>query len=157
MNFSPEGEGFRIGLPPTKPVEGERAGGTRGKTYRWFVFNEGQYEVTYVESDDLPTEPDAVAAMLDRLKESSLSHDKRQLESEKELRLGPHAGRELVLRNEDGVLIRRFYLAGGRLYALSAAVSSKLERCALGGIVKHLDSFEILEEGAPAATPAGPQ
>lgn len=145
MHFSPEGGGFKVGLPPTKPAESGE--GHVGKTYRWFVFNEGQFEIVYVESPVLRQEQGAV--VLDRLKENSLSHDKLRLESERELRLGPHLGRELVLRDDDGILIRRFYLAGGRVYIVSASVSSRLEGCALGGVVKKLDTFELVEEGAP--------
>jgi hypothetical protein len=151
MHFSPEGGGFKVGFPPTKPAEGGE--GRAGKTYRWFVFGEGQYEILYAEFPGPPRDPDA--AVLDRLKASFLAHDNHRLESERDLRLGSHVGRELVLRNDEGVLIRRIYLAGGRLYVVSAAVSSRLEGCALGDVVRHLDTFELLEEGAPAAAPTG--
>ena len=154
MNFAPEGEGFRIGLPPTKPVEGEGASGPGRRTYRWFILGHGQYEVTYAESDDLPTEPDAAAALFDRLKASALSKDQGRLEGERDLSLGVYAGRELVTRSDERILIRRFYVAGSRLYVLSAAVPAKLESCGdLESALKNLDTFELLEGGGAAGTP----
>ena len=155
LHFAPEGGGFRVGLPPAEPVESGAAGGAKGKTYRWSVLGHGQYEITYAETPWLVQEPGAGALLFDRMKASALAQGNRRLESERELRLGPHAGRELVLRDDKGVLVLRFYLAGARVYVVGGSVSSGLERCELGGIIKRLDTFEIVEEGAPAAPTPG--
>lgn len=149
MTFSPEGGGFRVRLPPTKAVE--EAGGGEGKTYRWLVLNQGQYEISYVDSDRNLEDPAVNSAMLDRLKEVVLSKAGGRLEAERDLRLGSHPGRELLMRGGRGVFIQRFYVAGGRLYQVSASVPSGIDGCALDGVVKNLDSFELLEgEGASA-------
>lgn len=155
MHFAPEGGGFRVGLPEAHPVEGDQSNGLRGKTYRWSVIGHGQYEIVYAETPWLAEEPGAGALVLDRMQASALAQGKYRLESERELRLGPHVGRELVLRDGKGVFVRRFYLAGARVYVVSASVPSALERCELGGVVKRLDTFEIVEEGAPAAPTPG--
>jgi hypothetical protein len=153
--FSPEGSGFRVGLPPKRRVEGEADDGRVGETYRWFVFNQGQYEISYVESGRQLEDPATSAEVFDRLKQDALSKGLGRVEVERELRLGTHPGRELRTRNENGVFIQRFYVAGGRLYIFSAFVWSKLEGCALGDVLKTLDSFELTGEGGPASPPFG--
>ena len=153
--FSSAGGGFKVALPPTRPVEREAGDERVGETYRWFVFNRAQYELAYVESDRQLEDPATSAEVFDRLKRNALSKGLGRVEVDRELKLGTHPGRELWTRNENGVFIQRFYIADRRLYIFTALVWSKLEGCALGDVLKTLDSFELTEEGGPASPPPG--
>ena len=140
---------FRIGLPATKPSPVDSKDTTQHQNkvvqFRWLVLNQGQYEVTYFDSDhDLENSENSLV-LLDKLRDSLLSKRPGQLEVDRDLKLSGHPGREVRIRDDHGLNIVRFYLAGQRTYLISIFVPRKLD-CAMDGVERILDSFKLIDE-----------
>jgi hypothetical protein len=121
--------------------------------FKWFVLNHGKYEISFSDSDKTLEDASVSKRVLDNLREVLLAKYGGQLEGDLELKLGGHPGRELRIKDGEGVNIQRFYLVGRRLYNLNIYVSRKLE-CALGSVTKVLDSFEIIDDNPKVPGPS---
>ena len=143
---SPEGR-FAIGLPATRvaPVDPNDATDNRMVQFKWLVINEGQYEVSYMDSDRELENREDNQVVFDKLKDTMLSKGPGQLEVDKDLKLSGHPGREIRIRDDHGLNIMRFYLAGQRLYTVRAFVPRKLD-CAMEGVERNLNSFKFINE-----------
>lgn len=140
---------FVIGLPATRvsPVDSKDPTEQQNKMvqFKWLVLNEGQYEVSYLDSDrDLETSENS-HGVFDKLRDSVLSKGPGQLEVDKDLKLSDHPGREVRIRDDHGLTIMRFYLSGQRLYTVRVFVPRKLD-CAMDGVERTLDSFKLIDE-----------
>jgi len=140
---------FAIGLPATRvsPVESKDPTEQQNKVvrFKWLVINQGQYEVTYLDSDRELEKSENNRVIFDKLRDSVLVKEPGQLEVDKDLELSGHPGREVRIRDDRGLTIMRFYLAGQRLYTVTVFVPRKLD-CAMDGVEKMLDSFKLLDE-----------
>ena len=146
---------FRIGLPEVVVPSSANAQpkNENDKSFRWVVINRGQYEVRYVDGDRDLEAPEASEAVINRLRELLRSKRSGEFQVDSEIRLRGHPGRELRIRDEQGLQIQRIYLVGKRMYVVSAFVPNKLE-CGLNDVVKTLDTFELIEENAQRVRPA---
>ena len=149
QTFSSSEGGFKIGLPPRAAEKPESYDGPKGRiettSYRWFVLNHGQYQVSYLDSDRILENAADNDRIFDNLRDLLLSKGPGHLEGDLELKLAGHPGREIKIKDKSGINIQRFYLVGQRMYTVSAFVPSKLE-CALDSVIKVLDSFELVGE-----------
>jgi len=130
-------------LPPTKDEP-------RVTTFRWFIFNRGTYEVSYIEhAEDLENTRDS-AEVFDKLRDTLLSKGPGNLEVDEDLTLSGHPGRKVKIKDDKGINIRRFYLVGHRMYTVGAYVPIALE-CGLESVEKVLDSFELINDKSVAS------
>lgn len=140
---------FVFGLPATRvsPVDSKGATEQQDKLvrFKWFVLNQGQYEVTYLDSDRELEKSENNRVIFDKLRDSVLAKEPGQLEVDKDLELSGHPGREVRIRDDRGLTIMRFYLAGQRLYTVSVFVPRRLD-CAMDGVEQILDSFKLIDE-----------
>lgn len=148
QTFSSTEGRFKIGLPPSIAAKPESYNGSKGHIettrYKWFVLNEGQYQVSYSDSDRILENAADSEKIFDNLRDLLLSKGAGNLEGDLKLSLAGHPGREIKIKDASGIAIQRFYLVGKRMYTVSVLVPSKLE-CALDSVVKVLDSFELVE------------
>lgn len=114
------------------------------KTFKWFVINQGQFQVNYFDAGRVVDTPDVSKTVLDNLRDSITAKASGQLEVDTDLSLAGHPGREIRIRDDGGVQIQRFYLAGNRIYSVGVFVSKSLD-CKLDSAVKVLDTFETTE------------
>lgn len=140
---------FKIGLPPASPEKPEPYHGFSGQIktvrFRWFVLNHGRYQISYSDTDKILHDVGVSKRILDNLRDLLLSKGAGTLEGDLELKLAGHPGREIRIRDTGGIDIERIYLVGRRMYTLSVFVPGNLE-CALGSVVKVLDSFALIED-----------
>jgi hypothetical protein len=134
---SPEGR-FRIGLPGKEGVyEGDE------KTFKWFILNEGQFQIFYVDREGAVDTPDISPTILNNFRALVSSHGK--LTAESEISFSGHPGHEFRTESDNGgTQIDRIYLAGNRIYVVTVFVPKSLG-CKVGSAVKVLDTFEITE------------
>jgi hypothetical protein len=152
-SFTSAEGGFRVQLSPTKPIPPDARNGNQQQgqqvQFKWFILNQAQYEISYWDlENDLETSGNT-QPVFDRLRDSAIARATAQLEVDKELSLSGHPGRELRFRDDGGLTIQRFYVAGKRLYLVAAFVPRKLD-CALEHVVQTLDSFELIGEKSRA-------
>lgn len=148
QSFSSPDGGFKIGLPPTQPLP-QAQNNFQTTQFSWLILNHGRYEVSYTDyGEDLEHTRDA-AEIFDKLRDIFLSKGPGNLEVDKDLMLSGHPGREVKIKDDQGINIRRFYLVGHRMYSVDAFIPIKLE-CALESAVKVLDSFELINEKSVA-------
>lgn len=140
---------FRIGLPEivVLPSANAQPKNENDKSFRWPVINRGEYEVRYVDGDSELEAPETSEAVINKLRELLRSKRPGEFEVDSEIRLRGHPGRELRIRDEQGLQIQRIYLVGQRMYLVGAFVPKKLE-CGLNDVVKTLDTFELIEDNA---------
>lgn len=129
---------FRIGLP------GRNDRPAADRTFNWFVFNLGDYHVSYHDGAQVLDTPELSETVLNRIRDAALSKRPGQLELDSAISLSGHPGREVRIRNEKGIQVDRIYLSGSRVYIVSVFVPKSLD-CKLGSAVKVLDTFEITE------------
>jgi hypothetical protein len=132
---------FRFGLPRVDEAVDDGKG---IKTFKWFVINVGQFQVGYFDAAGVVDTPDVSKRVLDNLRDSITSKAQGQLEVDTDLNLAGHPGREIRIKDDGGMQIQRFYLAGNRIYSASVFVAKRLD-CKLDSAVKVLDTFEITE------------
>lgn len=139
QNFASAEGRFRIGLP----------GGGAGtaaenetKTFKWFILDQGQFQIAYVDRETPADTPENSQAILDKAREISSSRGKLTVDAE--VSASGHAGREFRMETEGGTQIDRIYLAGNRVYILNVFVP-KSWHCKVPSAVKVLDTFEITE------------
>jgi hypothetical protein len=145
---SPEGR-FKIALPPTTASPTTSYDGANGRIettiYKWSVLNHGQYQVSYSDSDRVLENAADKEIVFNNLRDLLLSKGPGQIESDTQLQLAGHPGREIRIKDGNGINIYRAYLVGRRMYTISAFVPGKLE-CAMEAVVKVLDSFELVDD-----------
>lgn len=139
---SPEGR-FKIDLPPGKPSPREPGQSAQTTTFRWLILNSAHYYVTYFDLDRDVEQSGESVKMLVHFRDQLLAKRPGRLEVDKVLMLSGHPGREVVIKDENGTGINRFYVAGSRIYSVAAYIPVRLN-CALPGAIKTLDSFELI-------------
>ena len=135
-NFSSAEGRFRIALPAGTRAENDT------NTFKWFILNQAQYQIIYVDRDTPADTPDNSQAILNKAREIASSRGK--LTADSEISASGHPGREFRTETEGGTQIDRIYLAGNRVYVLNVFVP-KSWYCKVGSAVKVLDTFEITE------------
>lgn len=129
QTFSSAEGRFKIGLPPRAADKSESYDGSRGHIettrYKWFILNQGQYQVSYSDSDRILENASDSERIFDNLRDKLLSKGAGHLEGDLELKLAGHPGREVKIKDESGINIQRFYLVGKRMYTVSVFVPSK--------------------------------
>ena len=132
---------FRIHLPPTN---GKTDAGASyvGQTFEWFIFNVGQYHITYSDRDWALDAPEVSESILNNFRNLLSSRGKLVVDSETSV--SGHRGREFRVKVEGGTQIQRVFLAGNRYYVVGLFVSDRLE-CKIPSAVQTLDTFEITE------------
>ena len=108
------------------------------------------YMVAYADIPVDPASPDEVKILLDGGRNRLLANKQRRLISEREITIGDHLGRELIVEDVDGITKARYYLVKQRLYQMFIVMPD--DRNASPEIIKmheaikskFLDSFKLL-------------
>ena len=138
-DFSSAEGRFRIGLPGREDIPGAEPY-KNDKTFKWFIINQAQFQIVYVDRETLVDTPENSQAILAKAREISSSRGK--LTADSEISASGHPGREFRMETEGGTQIDRIYLAGNRVYLLNVFVP-KSWHCKVPSAVKVLDTFEI--------------
>lgn len=140
QTFSSAQGRFRFGMPAS-----EKDGSEDKKDFNWFVLNVGKFHITYHDYAQVVDTPEVSESIFNNIRDQVMSKwPSGQLEVDSPITLSGHPGRELRFKDETGAQIDRMYLAGNRLYIVSAFVPKSLH-CKLGSAVKVLDTFAITE------------
>jgi hypothetical protein len=143
---------FKINLPPTIPKsETDNAKGYNDTSFKWFILNRGEFEVSYFDSANILEASETSEPLLNKFRDIARAKGPGELEVDAEIRLAGHPGRELRIRNKHSLQIQRIYLVNKRLYLVNAFVPDELN-CGLDDVVKTLDSFALIDETAAART-----
>ena len=137
-DFSSAEGRFRIGLPGREEIPGAEP----NKDFKWFIINQGQFQIVYVDRDTPADTPENSQAIFNNARNIATSHG--QLTGESELSASGHPGREYRVKTDGGTQIERVYLAGNRVYVLVVFVPESWS-CKVDSAVKVLDTFEITQ------------
>ncbi len=115
-----------------------------------FVWNmaEGDIAVMYVERSDFADRAEVAAYLFGVLRDQLsriASQSGGKLRSERALAIEGARGIEFTIENADSMMIRRAYVANGRMYGVNAVIPA-VNRNALPAVLKVLDSFRLLEQ-----------
>jgi len=140
-NFSSAEGRFRIGLPARQEKPGTDANNDN-KTFKWLVFDQGEFQVFYLDRDRAVDTPDLSQTILNNIRNNASSRGKVTADSE--ISVSGHPGREFRLETDGGTQIERVYLAGNRVYVVTVFVPKDWS-CKVDSAVKVLDTFEITQ------------
>lgn len=140
-NFSSAEGRFRIGLPDRQQIASAEPY-KNDKIFKWFIINQAQFQIVYVDRDTAADTPDNSQAIFNNARNIALSHGK--LTGESEISASGHPGREFRLQIDGSTQIERVYLAGNRVYVLVVFVPKDWS-CKVDSAVKVLDTFEITQ------------
>jgi hypothetical protein len=142
--FAPQFGGFSV-LVPGKPMQHKQnvktAAGIVAVTFYTVAKDAETYLVGYSDFPETAVKPGTEEKHLDNAKDGAIARAKGTLESEKNIKLGKHVGRELLIRGEDKFVRTRIYAVNKRLYQtmMVGAKDSVLGKDA----DRFLDSFKL--------------
>lgn len=133
--FNSPGGKFSVLLPVEPELQSRGAGKSASHQYIAKVDDGSTYTVSYFDLQTAPPDAAGVSAHLDRMGDLVRKNSKGELLYDRRLRLYGHPGRELAVREtlpaegaggaRTELVIRvRTFLAGGRVYLLTAAGES---------------------------------
>lgn len=144
--FISEEGGFSIDLPGSPPRQTGKSNSVNYYEYTWPT-NIGLYTVRYLDADHPIGNNLSNNTTLWKLRESVLAKSGGKAERDQEIMLGDYPGRELVINDERGIYLQRFYLVGRRVYDVSALLPDRI-RSMRDRAEAVLNSFKLIN--APA-------
>ena len=141
QDFSSAEGRFRFGLPGQTYTPAPDANNNT-KTFKWFVLNIGQFQISYSDGEAAMDTPSGSQSIFSNFRNRLSTHGK--LVADSEINLSGHTGHEFKVTTEGGTQIDRIYLAGNRMYVVSAFVPERLS-CKIDSAVRVLDTFQIVD------------
>ena len=145
QNISFKEGGFSIKMPGGNITEETKIVETEREKIKFYVFvthpASARFVVAYSEilnSQQLANKQN----ILPNLHKKIVDVTGFELSSDRSYNLEDILGRELILKNDTGIIIFRIYLVGQRLHILSASQTEKDNEIA-GAVVTFLDSFKL--------------
>lgn len=155
--FAPAGGDFSV-LMPGKPVKTDQEMQTAfGKLVNhMFLLQSGEavYMVSYGDFPEPVSDPAVIKRMLDSARDNAIQATSGRLKEEKEIKLGGHTGRELLVVLPAGLTRARAYWVGKRLYQVVVLMpegkGAAGEKAREETMAKFLDSFALTPDAAGA-------
>lgn len=152
-SFTSEEGGFSIAMPGAPPkITGHSEEKKKQSDYAEFSWptNIGTFTVRYMDAARLGIDRFQSKIALSKLRKALIDKIKGKVLHESEIMLGSHSGQEIIIEDQDGFYIHRFYVVGKRIYDVNAYLPERL-RSEQARALRILNSFSLTNP--PPLTP----
>lgn len=149
QNFTSKEGRFKISLPAqpsAKQFQPIKAQGTSLDSYVFaWATTLGQYVVVYVDTPKVLDDSALSKSLLDHVRDAQVAKEKGKLQSDVDISLDGHPGREFKTEVPDGLFIDRVYLVKQRMYAITAFIPTA-KRIQEAEATAILNTFKLLPQ-----------